>query len=153
MIFMSWLAIVFIWFCVTVLRGARHHFAWGALWSAFLILGATHVLNPDAFIAKTNIALMQQGRPFDATYNAKLSDDALPTLMESFGLLNDYDQRTVAVRMANRYCDKQKEGYFRSWNFGRWRASSILNPTRGVTAEAGHCEKRRLKQGPNHDFD
>ena len=55
MIFMTWLAIVFVWFGLTVLRGARKHFAWGALWSAFLILGATHVLNPDAFIVKTNI--------------------------------------------------------------------------------------------------
>ncbi|MEO6656196.1 MAG: DUF4173 domain-containing protein, partial [Pyrinomonadaceae bacterium] len=70
MIFMTWLAIVFIWFGATVLRGARDHFAWGALWSAFLILGATHVLNPDAFIVRTNIALMRQGREFDAYYNS-----------------------------------------------------------------------------------
>src|SRR5205085_10527751 len=47
LILMTWLAIVFVWFGTTVLRGARKHFAWGALWSAFFILGATHVLNPD----------------------------------------------------------------------------------------------------------
>src|SRR4029450_9635684 len=42
LIFMTWLAIVFIWFGVTVLRNARQYFAWAALWSAFFILGATH---------------------------------------------------------------------------------------------------------------
>ena len=47
MIFMMWLAIVFVWFAVTVLRGYRQYFAWGALWSAIFVLGATHVLNPD----------------------------------------------------------------------------------------------------------
>lgn len=61
LIFMGWLAIVFIWFGATVLRGARQYFAWGALWSAFFVLGATHFLNPDAFIVKTNIALMREG--------------------------------------------------------------------------------------------
>lgn len=91
MIFISWLAIVFVWFGATVLRGARNHFAWGALWSAFLILGATHVLNPDAFIVKTNIALMHQGREFDASYNSRLSDDAMPVLMNSFADLNADD--------------------------------------------------------------
>jgi hypothetical protein len=66
MILMVWLAIVFVWFGITVLRGARQYFAWGALWSAFFILGATHVLNPDEFIVKTNIQLMKEGREFDA---------------------------------------------------------------------------------------
>src|SRR5688572_14864342 len=42
MIFMTWLAIVFILFAATVLRNKRQYFAWAALWSAFFILGATH---------------------------------------------------------------------------------------------------------------
>jgi hypothetical protein len=33
MIFMTWLAILFVWFVLTVLRGKRQYFAWGALWS------------------------------------------------------------------------------------------------------------------------
>ncbi len=70
MVVMIWLAVVFGWFALTVLRDARNHFAWGALWSAIVILGATNLMNPDAFIARTNIELMQQGREFDAHYNA-----------------------------------------------------------------------------------
>ncbi len=92
MIFMTWLAIVFVLFGATVLRGARQHFAWAALWSAFLVLGGTHVLNPDAFIVRTNIALMNQGREFDTRYNSSLSDDAIPQLLEILPALTAEDR-------------------------------------------------------------
>ena len=85
LIFMSWLAIVFAWFGVTVLRGHRNYFAWGALWSAFLVLGATHGLNPDAFIVKTNLALMRR-TVVRRKLQFNLSGDALP-LMDSFRCL------------------------------------------------------------------
>jgi len=134
LIFMSWLAIVFVWFGVTVLRGARKHFAWGALWSAFLILGATHVLNPDEFIVKTNIALMREGREFDARYNSNLSDDALPVLVNSFVELNEVDQGIVLRTLARRNCEKSAETDLRSWNYARTRASDALNPYREVLA-------------------
>ncbi|MEQ1607164.1 MAG: DUF4173 domain-containing protein [Pyrinomonadaceae bacterium] len=126
LIFMSWLAIVFVWFCLTVLRGSRGHFAWGALWSAFLILGATHVLNPDAFIARTNVALMQQGRDFDATYNSRLSDDAMPVLMSAFDNLNQNAQETVVRRFAGRYLESKCEGDLRSWNLSRSQTQKML---------------------------
>jgi hypothetical protein len=127
LIFMSWLAIVFVWFGATVLRGARKHFAWGALWSAFFVLGSTHVLNPDEVIVKTNISLMQQGREFDATYNARgLSDDAIPSLLNAFPYLNQHDQLTVAFKLADRYCSLNDESDIRSWNVSRTRVRTSL---------------------------
>ena len=117
LIFMSWLAIVFVWFGVTVLRGARKNFAWGALWSAFLILGATHVLNPDAFIVKTNLALMQQGGEFDAYYNSRLSDDALPALYEALPYMNENDRQAATSLIGRRHCEKRDEQDLRSWIF------------------------------------
>ena len=83
MIFMIWLALIFVWFALTVLRGAREQFAWGALWSAFVILGAFTFSIPTHYIVRTNIRLMQEGRSFDAFYNANLSDDAIPVLLEN----------------------------------------------------------------------
>ncbi len=145
MIFMTWLAIVFVLFGATVLRGARQHFAWAALWSAFLVLGATHVLNPDAFIVKTNIALAEQGREFDASYNSELSDDALPVLMNSFETLNAEAQQTTINRIARRYCQKQNEGDLRSWNYSRSRASTILNSNQALVSEIGSCDREHLK--------
>jgi len=127
LIFMSWLAIVFVWFGITVLRGSRQHFAWGALWSAFLILGATHILNPDAFIVRTNIALMQQGRDFDAVYNSRLSDDAIPVLIDTLERLSPDAQRRVARRLADRYISSKCEGDLRSWNLSRRRTQELLS--------------------------
>ena len=142
MIFMTWLAIVFLWFGVTVLRGARNHFAWGALWSAFLILGATHVLNPDEFIVKTNIALMQQGRSFDADYNARLSQDAYPALMESFDSLNSEQQKFVLMRTGDRYCEINQNNDLRSWNFSRRRAAVALIAHETAFEAMGQCDSR-----------
>lgn len=139
MIFMIWLGIVFVWFGFTVLRGARQHFAWGALWAAFLVLGATHVLNPDEFIVKTNIALMQQGREFDARYNAGLSADATPTLLESFANLSDEDQVIAVRRLAHQRCQNENAGDLRSWNLSRWRASRALQIDPESMNKIGGC--------------
>lgn len=139
MIFMLWLAVVFVWFAVTVLRGARQHFAWGALWSAFLILGATHVLNPDAFIVKTNIALMKQGREFDATYNSRLSNDALPVLFDSFDELNSEDKKFVLMNVGQRYCGLSEESDLRNWSFARRKANSAILLKEDSLLQVGEC--------------
>ncbi len=125
MIFMIWLAVVFVWFAVTVLRGARQHFAWGALWSAFLILGATHVLNPDAFIVKTNVALMKQGREFDPQYNARLSGDATPALIESIDSMSTEDKCWVDYELKSRNVSSESND-FRSFNLSRYTANRLL---------------------------
>lgn len=139
MIFMIWLAVVFVWFAVTVLRGARQHFAWGALWSAFLILGATHVLNPDAFIVKTNIALMKQGREFDATYNSRLSNDALPGLIDSFDELDSEDKKYVLMNVGNRYCKLSEDTDLRSWSLPRQQAYAALLSKEDTLLQFGTC--------------
>ncbi|MBC7796029.1 MAG: DUF4173 domain-containing protein, partial [Pyrinomonadaceae bacterium] len=86
--FMLWLAIVFVWFGLTVLRGQTHRFAWGAMWTAFLVVASLHVLNPDNLIVRTNVKLSQQGRTFDARYLTNLSDDAVPALTEALPTLS-----------------------------------------------------------------
>ena len=127
MIFMTWLAIVFVLFAGTVLRNARQYFAWAALWAAFLVLGATHVLNPDKFIVETNIALMKQGRDFDANYNThELSDDAMPALIEAFEFYNGSDAQLVLRNLQSRRCRRSGEGDLRSFNLGRRAAGAAL---------------------------
>ncbi|MEO7658318.1 MAG: DUF4173 domain-containing protein, partial [Pyrinomonadaceae bacterium] len=144
MIFMIWLAIVFVWFSVTVLRGARRHFAWGALWSAFFILGATHFLNPDEYIVRTNIALMREGREFDIDYNSQLSDDAVPVLFEVFSEINSDGKETVKFRLAHRYCKKQTETDLRSLNLARVRAWEILDANKALVESIGGCESENI---------
>ncbi|PYT00152.1 MAG: hypothetical protein DMF63_09305 [Acidobacteria bacterium] len=126
MVFMIWLAVVFGWFALTVFRGARNHFAWGALWSALVILGATNLLNPDAFIVQTNVRLMHQGRQFDALYNSNLSDDAIRVLFDALPSMNSDDQCVVAYRLYRRMVQAREEGDLRSWNASRSVARSMM---------------------------
>ncbi len=132
MVVMIWFAIVFIWFGLTVLRGARHYFAWGALWSAFLVLSAIHVVNPDEFIVRTNIRLMNEGRVFDSRYNSALSDDAIPALLESVDSMSYEDQCVVKSRLNDRLIHSRAENDLRSWNWSRSRA---LTGLKNVNAE------------------
>ncbi|MFN6965007.1 MAG: DUF4153 domain-containing protein [Pyrinomonadaceae bacterium] len=127
MVLMIWLAVVLSWFAMTVLRGARHHFAWGALWSAITILGATNVINPDDFIARTNIRLMQQGREFDASYYSQLSADAVPALVSALPAMTLEDQCRLKVDLHITYRSLGETNDIRSFNWSRKAAWHLLN--------------------------
>ncbi len=136
MVVMIWLAVVFAWFCLTVLRGARQHFAWGALWSALVILGVLHVVNPDDFIARTNVRLMNEGRSFDAYYNSNLSDDAVPVLLENLPSMNFQQQCTVKLKTLSRLERTNEETDFRSWNWSRYKARiEMINQQNSLNTE------------------
>jgi Domain of unknown function (DUF4173) len=127
MVCMIWLAVVFGWFAVTVLRGAREKFAWGALWSAMVVLGALHFVNPDDYIARTNIRLMNEGRVFDAGYNSRLSDDAIPALLENMPTMSIDNQCSVKWHISRRHEKVTEENDFRTWNFSRWSARNAMD--------------------------
>jgi hypothetical protein len=139
MIFMTWLAIVFVWFGLTVLRGARRHFAWGALWAAFVILGATHVLNPDAFIVRTNIALMQHGREFDGNYNFRLSADAVPDALAALPQLSHEAQCSAKVPLHMLYRELGQTRDLRSLNVSRKIAWHALSQNDAVFHQVDGC--------------
>jgi hypothetical protein len=122
-VFMGWLAIVFIWFAVTVLRGQRERFAFGALVAGFLVLATLHILNPDAFIVGTNAARAGAGRRFDANYATSLSADAVPALMAALPALDQQGRCLVAARVLRRWKPSESRSW-RTWNWARavaWR--------------------------------
>jgi hypothetical protein len=123
--FMGWLAIVFLWFAATVLRGYRERFAFGALVAGFLLLAALHLLNPDALIVRTNVALVQAGRRFDASYAASLSADAVPALVAGMAKLSQAECSAAATRVL---ADWQAPIHadWRAWSWSRreaWRVT------------------------------
>jgi hypothetical protein len=138
MVFMIWLALVFLWFTLTVLRGAREQFAWGALWSAFFVLGTLHVLSPDDFIVRTNVRLMQQGRMFDSNYVVNLSDDAVPALLENLPAMSFEQQCHVKYRIAHRFEKSQAETDFRTWNWSRYAARNAM-ARHGESLNTSNC--------------
>src|SRR5690606_20574496 len=72
------------WLVATVLQGRRTRFAWGAAVAGWLVLGALHLVNPDALIVTVNAT---RHRPFDASYAAELSADAVPPLLAAVHLM------------------------------------------------------------------
>jgi hypothetical protein len=119
--FMGWLALVFIWFSVTVLRGRREAFVGGAVVAAFVVLFGLHVVNPDALIVQVNTAQAANGKIIDTTYLTTLSDDAMPTLLEAVPALTPSDRCLVARSLLARRTQMGATDW-RSWNWGRSRS-------------------------------
>jgi len=129
--FMGWLAVVFVWFCLTVLRGHRERFAFGAMVAGFLLIAVLHILNPDALIARINMERARAGHAFDASYLARLSGDAVPEIMASLPALNPVDRRTLGKDLLERWSPPENPDW-RSWTISRaraWRAVSVNAPS------------------------
>ena len=139
--FMVWLGGVFVWFTLTVLTDGRPRFAFGALVQALVVLGALHVANPDALIARVNLTMRgpvrmhdfspgRGDRPYvtnpeiDADYIARrLSADAVPVLLEDFWRVPD--KAAVAHTLLERW-DADMPGDWRSWNWSEWQARRLV---------------------------
>ena len=120
MAFMGWLAAVFAWFVVTVLRGHREHFAFGAVAAAFVLVLGLHVTNPDAVIVRTNAARAAKTQAFDVDYAASLSADAVPALVAALPSLPPAVQGQVAAKLRPEWTQNTDD--WRSWNWGRMSA-------------------------------
>ena len=123
--FMLYLAGVFAWFAWTTLRGQRRRFAFGALIQGFVVLGGLHLLNPDAFIVRTNLARPPAERPFDGWYAASLSADAVPPLLDVLPRLDERAQCSVAAGLLEQRTRLERNDW-RNWNFARSRALRLL---------------------------
>ncbi|MFL5574882.1 MAG: DUF4153 domain-containing protein [Gemmatimonadaceae bacterium] len=123
---MGWLALVFAWFAATVLRGRAAPFAFGALLSAWLVVAALDVANPDALIARTNVARLAGGaRELDGSYLASLSADAAPAVAEAFPSMPAKWSCAVASSLL---AELRPERSWTAWNLGRARARRAIAP-------------------------
>lgn len=138
--FMGWLAVVFAWFVVTVLRGQRSKFAFGAMVTGFLAIFILNVINPDALIAGTNIARV--GSPtttegnvprasFDEWYVTTLSADAVPTIAASLNSLPTESRCYIATQLLNQWT-MPADVDWRTWNWGRWQAWQTVGSNSGT---------------------
>lgn len=140
--FMGWLAMVFVWFGLTVLRGRRQRFAFGAMVAGFLLIAVLHALDPDALIARTNLARAQAGRTFDARYASSLSADAVPQLLANLSVLNPQDRCTVAARLLERRSPPEDPDR-RAWSYSRSRAWQSLRDNASALRAAACSESKR----------
>ncbi|MCC6443359.1 MAG: DUF4173 domain-containing protein [Armatimonadetes bacterium] len=82
--FMVWLAVVFLWFAATVSRGQRERFVFGAGTIGLLAIFGLNLLNPDAYIVRTNLKRARLGHKLEMECNASLSLDSVPAIVAGF---------------------------------------------------------------------
>jgi hypothetical protein len=122
--FMAWLAMVFVWFAATVLRGRRERFICGALAAGAVAVVALHVANPDALIVRVNAARARAGQPFDAVYAASLSADAVPELMAALPDLKIAGRKTAIAVLRRKWSHAADD--WRNWNWSRAEAQRLV---------------------------
>ena len=144
--FMILLVGVFVWFVWTVLRGRRQRFVFGALMQGLAVLAGLHLLNPDAFIVKTNLNRPAAERPFDAKYALTLGGDAVPPLLTALPQLNQQDRCVVVHGLLKRW-DKADVDW-RTWNWSRARARSLVRDQ--ASALRASCPASVKEQSNDH---
>lgn len=125
-VFMIWLAAALLWFATTVLRGRRERFATGAYIMALIAAAGLNLINPDAMIARTNLA--RAGDPhFDAAYLTTLSADALPVIESALPSLPAATRCEISRGLAKRWALRRSES---DWNLSRVSAGAALDRAR-----------------------
>lgn len=129
--FMIWVAVLLLWFALTVLTGRRHRFAAGMLFTGVVTVIVLHAINPDALILETNLERARAGRrALDAQYVLQLSDDAAPVIAAN--------RNAFAPLLLHRYVTRPRPAGWRSWNLSRTRADEALQslrPPAGLSSE------------------
>jgi len=127
-VFMVWLALVFVWFLVT-LWCWPDWFAIGAFVAAMGFLATLNAINPDAFIVRQNLTRYQATDKLDAYYLTTLSEDAVPALVRALDQTSG-DERTVLVRHLGHRLQRMDEStHWQSWpsfHLARRRAYALL---------------------------
>jgi hypothetical protein len=148
--FMIWLAIVFAWLAVTVLRSRPRAFATGLVVSGFAVLFTLNVLNPDALVARANLArgdaVVRTGAAgADLRYVARLGGDAVPVLVSALTASDvGVDAGEAAERCAaatillGRWTGERRARMTRSWT--QW------NLARSRAAQSVHANEAELRQ-------
>lgn len=124
---MGWLALVFILFAATVLRGRRSGFVLGAIVCGWLTVAVLDLVNPQAFVVRTNVERAVNGAQLDDRYVASLGADAAPALADAMTRL-DGVARCSILRRFERTAKDRALGLpedWRWWNASRSRAYRI----------------------------
>jgi hypothetical protein len=138
--FMIWLAIAFVWLAFTVLRSRPRTFAAGLVVSGLVVLFTLNVLNPDALVARANLARGTAGHTgaagADLRYVASLGGDAVPVLVTALtapevaaDTAASGERCAAAGILLNRWTGERRARmarYWTQWNFARTRATQAV---------------------------
>ncbi|HEX8097425.1 MAG TPA: DUF4173 domain-containing protein [Pyrinomonadaceae bacterium] len=144
--FMFWLAAVFVWFVLTVLRGQRERFACGALVTAFVAVAALHLINPDAMIVRANLDRLRDRHDFDAVYAASLSADAVPVLVRDSPGMSEQERCVVSRNLLDKWSQPGTD--WRTWNWSRREARARVGENVEVLRALACAPQSQTTSGP-----
>jgi hypothetical protein len=136
MAFMIWIGVVLALFGATVLRGMGNRFAFGAVTTGFATLAILNIMNPDAVIARANLARAEAGAELDLEYAARQNADAIPELVARAPALLADDQCETFWDAIDRWTPLEAADW-RSWNLGRSRARKAARQTPHTCPQPG----------------
>jgi hypothetical protein len=128
MTLLVWIAVVLCWLAVTVLRGRRDSFAFVTLVSGLATVALLFLVNPDATIARANVARAASADGpvrFDVAYATSLSADAVPVLIDALEALPG-DARCPLARQMLRHWPPDRARSIRGWNWSAERATDLV---------------------------
>jgi len=128
MVLLIWIGVMLLWLAATVLRGRGDIFAFGALAAGLSTVALLFVINPDAVVARTNVARMASADAsvrFDVAYATSLSADAVPVLIDALPALPADVQCPLARHLLRRW-PPGRERSLRSWSWSAARASDAV---------------------------
>jgi hypothetical protein len=156
-VFMAWLALVLVWLGLTLLRDWGRPFVGGAVVVGLLGLGVLNVVNPDAVIARVNLARAAERSPantnetrdVDLKYLARLSGDAAPLVVRAVLAGTSVGDRCHAAALilrdfgpaSERALRLAKPAGWRAWNADAARAIAAVSANRSdLSSTARGCE-------------
>ena len=123
--FMAWLAIVFVWLALTVVRGHPRRFAIGALVSGWAVLALLDLAGPDAVVARANLSRLRDTGKLDGPHLATLGAEAVPYTLAALPLVSPEARCAMANTLVDRWHDRPA-GDWRGWNRSRAQARELV---------------------------
>jgi len=130
---MLWIGATIAVFARTVLRGRPAGAAFGSVVAAALLLGVLNLANPQAFIARYNLA-HPGPRGADVAHLARLGADAVPVLVSRLDQVAPERRCALVTELVGRQA--APEGDWRGWSLARARARRALE---GIASFARAC--------------
>lgn len=128
--FIILLAVIFGFLFYKICKGREEdYFAFRTFLTLLFFLIAMNFLDPDAFIARCNIKRFASTGKIDIGYLSRLSDDAIPDIIESLDQLDESSKKSLVYELSQR-AKKNSSPSLSSWqslNLSRLRAKKLLN--------------------------
>ncbi len=135
------LTVILVWFGATVFSGRRDRFAFGALVTTFVLVGALQVINPARLVTRHNLDRVEELGGVDVDYLSSLGSDAAPLLVARLSELSDPEQCLVANRLLRQW-GPERPADWRSFNWSESRAREAVDEDLGTLRRlsgSGEC--------------